>query len=43
MKSFIICSLDKYNSGDLIQEDEFGGPCGTYGKEKCVQDLGGET
>jgi len=43
MKSFIIYSLHKYNSADLIKEDEFGESCGTYGKEKCIQVLGGET
>lgn len=42
MKSFINCSLHKYNSGDLINEDEIGGTRGTYGKEKSMQVLGGD-
>jgi hypothetical protein len=37
------CSLHRYNSDDIIREEETGRSCGTYGKEKCIQVLGGET
>jgi hypothetical protein len=36
--------ITKYYSGNQIEKNEMGGACSTYeGKEKCVQDFGGET
>jgi hypothetical protein len=34
----------KYYSGNQIEKNEMGGACSTYGgKERCIQDFGGET
>jgi hypothetical protein len=35
MRSFMICTLTQYCSGDKI-ENEIGGACGTYWKRRCV-------
>jgi hypothetical protein len=32
------------DSGNQIEKNEMGGACSTYwGKERCIQDFGGET
>jgi hypothetical protein len=41
-----LCSvlITKYHSGDQIKKMEMGRSCSTYrGKERCIQDFGGET
>jgi hypothetical protein len=36
--------INKYYSGNQIEKNEMGGACSTYGgKERCIQDFGGET
>jgi hypothetical protein len=36
--------MTKYYSGNKIEKNEIGGACNTYGgKERCIQDFGGET
>jgi hypothetical protein len=36
--------ITKYDSGNQIEKNEVGGTCSTYGgKERCIQDFGGET
>jgi hypothetical protein len=36
--------ITKYYSGNQIDKNETGGACSTYGgKERCIQDFGGET
>jgi hypothetical protein len=40
----VCCSCFRYYSGNQIEKNEMGGACSTYrGKERCIQDLGGET
>jgi hypothetical protein len=37
-------TITRYHSGDEIKKNEVGGACSTYGgREKCIQDFGGET
>jgi len=39
--SFIVCSTQKYYSGDQMKENEIGEACGTCGsEEECVQGFG---
>jgi hypothetical protein len=40
-----LCStlLSKYYSCDKIKKNGMGGPCGTYGWQRCIQGFGGET
>jgi hypothetical protein len=36
--------LTQYHAGDKIEKIQIGGACSTYGgRERCVQDFGGET
>jgi hypothetical protein len=36
--------IAKYYSGNQIEKNEMSGACSTYGgKERCIQDFGGET
>jgi hypothetical protein len=36
--------VTKYNSDNEVEKNEMGGACSTYGgKERCIQDFGGET
>jgi hypothetical protein len=36
MKSFIICTVTKYHSGEQIKKNEMGGTCSTYGDRRCA-------
>jgi hypothetical protein len=42
MKSFIICMLHKYYSGDQIKEDKIGGRCSTHGRDEKYNILVGK-
>jgi hypothetical protein len=36
--------ITKYYSGNQIEKDEMGVACSTYGgKERCIENFGGET
>jgi hypothetical protein len=34
MRSFITCTLRKYNYNDAVKENEMGSACSTYGEER---------
>jgi hypothetical protein len=44
MFAIILPFIAKYYSGNQIEKNEMGGACCTYrGKERCIQDFGGDT
>jgi hypothetical protein len=43
-RNLIPALITKYYSGNQIEKNEMGGACSMYGgKERCIQDFGGET
>jgi hypothetical protein len=43
-RNLMTCNHHKNYSGNQIEKNEMGGACSTYGgKERCIEDFGGET
>jgi hypothetical protein len=36
MRTLVICTTEKYCSGDQIEKNEMGGACSMYGRRKAV-------